>query len=99
MADREHSSKKSLKRLYELLRPESKDLFVFFVYTIAVSILYLAIPLSAQILVNTVAASVLIQPLIIFSIALLISLTFLGFLRILQLWIIRPLSKPHLFTS
>ena len=74
-------------RLVKILTEEKENLFVFLIYAVIISILYLAIPLGAQILVNTIAAGVLIQPLIIISTVVLLGLFFLGVLKLLQIYI------------
>ena len=74
-------------RLAQILTEEKENLFVFLVYAVIISILYLAIPLGAQILVNTIAAGVLIQPLVIISLVVLLGLFFLGVLKLLQVYI------------
>ncbi len=80
-------------RLFALLAPEFPDLWVFALYTILISGLYLLVPFAAQILVNTIATGVLVQPLIVFSIVLLLALLFLGLLRVLQLWIVELIQR------
>ncbi len=58
-----------------------------------ISLLYLAIPLAAQILVNTIAAGILFQPLLMLSVAVLIGLIFLGILRLLQIFITEVIQR------
>ncbi len=82
-----HSSQTSLAKLWELLIKEKNNLYIFITYAVIISLLYLAIPLAAQILVNTIAAGVLLQPLILISCAILIGLISLGVLKLLQLYI------------
>ena len=72
-------------KLLKILLLDRKNLMVFLVYTVITSLLYLAIPLSAQILLNTISAGVLMQPLILISLSVLIGLVFLGILRILKI--------------
>lgn len=74
-------------RLVQILTEEKENLVVFLVYAVIISVLYLALPLSAQILVNTIAAGVLIQPLIVISLVVLVGLFFLGILKLLQFYI------------
>lgn len=84
---------KALAILFELLFNEKENLSIFLTYAVASSLLYLAIPLAAQILVNTIAAGILVQPLIILSAAVLIGLLALGVLRVLQLYITEILQR------
>lgn len=76
-----------LKRLFYLLLDEKENLYIFMVYAVIISLLYLAIPLAAQILINTIAAGVLVQPLILISLVILIGLILIGILKLLQLYI------------
>ncbi len=78
---------KTLNKLFGLLFEEKQNLAIFLIYSIIISILYLIIPLTAQILVNTIATGVLLQPLFLMSIMTLIALSVLGVLKILQIYI------------
>ncbi len=80
-------------RLIGLLVQEKKNLFVFLIYAAMISILYLMIPIAAQILVNIIAAGILLQPLVLISISVLVGLLFLGFLRVLQIYITEILQR------
>lgn len=82
-----------ITRLFFMLVDEKQNLAIFLIYTVIISLLYLTIPLAAQIVVNTIAASVLLQPLIIISLSVLVGLLFLGTLRIFQLFITEILQR------
>ncbi|MDD9898163.1 MAG: ATP-binding cassette domain-containing protein [Candidatus Melainabacteria bacterium] len=82
-----------VKKLVAMLLAEKESLTVFLVYAVIISLLYLAIPLAAQVLVNTIAAGVLFQPLLLISLTVLIGLVFLGLLRIFQLYITEILQR------
>jgi ABC-type bacteriocin/lantibiotic exporter with double-glycine peptidase domain len=84
---------KTLRELIKLLSLEKQDFFVFIAYAVISSLLYLAVPVSAQILVNTIAANVLIQPLILISLLLLVTVTFLSLVRIIKLYITEILQR------
>jgi ABC-type bacteriocin/lantibiotic exporter with double-glycine peptidase domain len=80
---------KSIADLYfELLHTETNYFLIAIVYGAAVSVITLAIPISVQALVNTIAFGVLTQPLVILSILLLGFLSFSGVLKALQTYII-----------
>jgi len=85
--------KKIYKELWNILFAEKQMLAVFLAYSIFISIIYLTIPLGAQIIVNIISTGVLIQPLVIISIGVLLGLVFLGFLRVLQLYITEILQR------
>lgn len=82
-----------IARLGSLLLADKENLVIFLIYAIIISLLYLGIPLAAQILVNTIAAGILFQPLLLISVTVLIGLIFLGILRILQLFITEILQR------
>jgi ATP-binding cassette subfamily B protein len=68
------------QRLWQMLREDRMDIFTLVVYTSLTGILTLAIPLTAQFAVNTLAAGIMIQPLVVLSVAVLTALMFAGFL-------------------
>lgn len=86
-------NRKPLNRLLEILLDERNNLSIFLIYSVIINILYLAIPLAAQVLINTIAASVLIQPLVIISLSVLVGLLFLGLIRIFQFYITEILQR------
>ena len=53
-----------VERLFHLIREDRADLLTLVGYNIISGVLYLAVPLSAQALINTIAAGVLMQPLV-----------------------------------
>lgn len=69
------------------------DLFTLIVYTILTGILTLVIPLTAQFAVNTLAAGIMIQPLVVLSVAVLFALSFAGILRLLKLILLERLQQ------
>lgn len=70
-----------LTRLRHWLRAEKRDLVVAVIYSAAIGLMSLVVPVAVQSLVNTVAFGTLFQPLVILT---LIVLTGLGFSAILQ---------------
>lgn len=73
------------QRLRVLMRLERNDLLVIVLYVILIGLLSLAVPLAAQSLVNTIAAGVMIQPLVVLTFGVLAALIFAGLLRLLKL--------------
>lgn len=90
-------NKISLSAFYEQLRrvlkPESSFYLSSIAFGIGVSVLSLAIPISVQSLVNTVAFGVLNQPLIILTIVLLSFLFFSGVLKGFQVFVIELFQR------
>jgi ABC-type bacteriocin/lantibiotic exporter with double-glycine peptidase domain len=73
------------QRLRLLMRLERHDLLVLIIYVVFIGLLSLAVPLAAQALVNTIAAGVLMQPLVVLTLGVLGALLFVGVLRLLKL--------------
>ncbi len=72
-------------RLWQFLSVEKGDLFTLIAYTTIAGILALVVPLSAQALVNTIAAGVLVQPLIVLSLITLVGMVLSGALQLMKL--------------
>ena len=83
----------ALARFSGLLRAERGDLTVLGVYTLGVALLTLAVPLAMQALVNTVAAGIFIQPIVVLTLLVLGGLLLAGGLQILQFRIVETLQQ------
>ncbi len=81
------------KRLVCLLREERQDLSILLIYTVMAGLLTLAIPLAAQALVNTVAAGVLVQPLVVLSVMVFVGLLFAGLMCLAQFYLVEILQQ------
>lgn len=88
-----HFHPSPLMRLISLMAEEKKDLILLVVYVMLVGLLSLAVPLAAQALVNTIAAGVFLQPLVVLTIIVFVCLMFAGFLRLLKLSLLERLQK------
>lgn len=82
-------------RFVDIIKEERKDLVVLLIYTIFSGLFSLAIPLGAQVLVNTIAAAsgVLFRQLVVICVLVFIGLLFAGMLNILQLFLIETLQR------
>ena len=80
-------------RLWELIVADRSDLIVLLVYTCITGLLSLAVPLAAQALVNTIAAGIFLQPLIVLSLLVLAGLLLGSILRMLKFCIVENLSS------
>lgn len=80
-------------RLLRLLASEKKDLLLLIVYVVLVGLLSLAVPLAAQSLINTIAAGVFVQPLIVLTAIVFLCLLFAGALRLFKLALLERLQK------
>lgn len=85
--------KKPEERLKELAKEDKKDLIALITYSLVASILFLAVPLATQALVNTIAAGIFIQPLIVMSVMLFGGLLFLAILQYLEIALVEVIQQ------
>jgi ATP-binding cassette subfamily B protein len=81
------------KRFTSMLRVERQDLAVLTVYAFAVVALTLIVPLAMQALVNTVAAGLFAQPIIILTLLVLAGLIVASVIQIFQLRLVETLQQ------
>lgn len=91
--DNHHQHKTPHQRLSEMIHLDRSDYLVIIIYTVFIGLLTLAVPLAAQALVNTIAAGVMIQPLIVLTLGVLGALIFAGILRLLKLTLLEKLQQ------
>lgn len=91
--DPHHLHPSPVSRLWDMLWEDRSDLLVLFVYTVMTGVLALAVPLAAQALVNTIAANVLTQPLVVLTLIVFVGLLFAGVLRVFQLMLVEALQQ------
>lgn len=82
-----------LERLWSLLVSDKQDLVVLIVYTLMTGLVSLAVPLAAQALVNTIAAGIFLQPLIVLSLIVLAGLLFGSVLRMMKFCLVENLQQ------
>lgn len=80
-------------RLRGLLELEKGNLVVAIIYSVAIGVLSLALPLATQSLVNTVAFGSLLQPVVVLSILLLAFLSFSSILQTLRQYVVEMLQR------
>ncbi|MDX1933383.1 MAG: ABC transporter ATP-binding protein [Capsulimonadales bacterium] len=80
-------------RLSKLGRLEKNDLTVLIVYTVVAGLLALIVPLTAQALVNIIAANVFAQPLVVLSLLVLGSLLLVGLLQVAKMRLVEVLQQ------
>lgn len=73
-----------LTRVFKLLWVEWRDILIVVIYSIAIGLLSLAVPLTAMAVVNTVALATLTQQLIVLCIVLAVALIMAAGIRALQ---------------
>jgi ABC-type bacteriocin/lantibiotic exporter with double-glycine peptidase domain len=82
-----------LARLNLMLWEDRRDLAILLVYTIMTGLFALAIPLASQALVNTIAAGVFLQPLIVLTVLVFVGMVFRAILRLLKLSLVERLQQ------
>lgn len=86
-------AKSPMRRLLEFARLERGDLGVVVVHAVAIGVATLAVPIAGQALVNTVASSALLQPLVVLGLLLLMVLGFVASLRVSQAIVVERMQQ------
>lgn len=76
-----------------MLRLESKELWVAAVYSVAIGLVSLTLPVAVQAIVNTVAFSQLFQPLAVLTLLVFIALCFVALLSTYRLKVIELMQR------
>ncbi len=82
-----------LRRFLQYLRLDLGLTQLVIIYAVGVELLSLAVPLTVQILINTIGFGMLIQPLIVLSVLLLAALAGASLLRVLQIVTVEHMSR------
>lgn len=82
-----------LRRLLSWMHAERRDIWVAFIYSLAVGALSLVVPISTQALVNTIAFGTLMQPLVVLVMIVLVALTLSGLLYVMRLYVVEVLQR------
>lgn len=86
-------SKKPTRVLIDIIKKDRHDIGVLLVYTLIAGFLSLVIPIGAQALVNSLAAGVMVRPLVVLSLLVFIGLMLFGFFQVIQLIIVEKLQQ------
>lgn len=82
-----------LERFWALAKIDAHDLLILLSYTLVTGLLSLAVPLAAQAVVNTIAAGIFLQPLIVMTVLLFVGLLFVAILRMFKLRLVETLQQ------
>lgn len=82
-----------LERFWALVKVDARDLSILVSYTLVTGLLSLAVPLAAQAVVNTIAAGIFLQPLIVMTVLLFAGLLFVAILRMFKLRLVETLQQ------
>jgi ATP-binding cassette subfamily B protein len=80
-------------RLMRMIFEDRDSLTLIFIYTFFSGLFTLAIPLATQMLVNTIAAGIFLQPLTFIAVLVLLGLTLAAALRMLTLWLVEQIRQ------
>lgn len=80
-------------RAYDLLADENRNIGAITIYAAGVGVLSLATPVTAQVLVSTVAFGTLVQPIVVLATLLGAGLMFAATLRALQTWVVEVVQR------
>lgn len=93
MAVLQHPQPTPWARTYTLIRSERQDLAAVIIYSIAVGLLSLALPVATQSLVNTVAFGTVLQPLVVLSVLVFAALAAAALLQCLRYWVVEMIQR------
>ncbi len=89
----DHTHPTPVQRLWHLLSLDSRDLLAVLAYTTVAGLFSLAVPITAQVLVNNIAQGQSLQQLVVLSSLVLFFLSFAGLLRLFQLVLLERLQQ------
>ncbi|HBY61069.1 MAG TPA: hypothetical protein DEH78_14700, partial [Solibacterales bacterium] len=81
------------ERIKTLLKAEKTDLWVAVIYSAAIGLMTLVVPVATQSLVNTVAFGTLVQPLVVLTLAVLAGLGFAALLQGLRTYVVEVIQR------
>lgn len=82
-----------IRRVFELVRTEGRDLWVVLVYAAGIGLLSLAVPVAVASLVNTVAFGTVLQQVFVLTFFVLVGLSFEGVMASLQFLVVELLQR------
>lgn len=85
-----------LKSIFQLIQMEKNDIWAIAIYSVAMGILSLIIPIGVQSLVNILNFGTLFQPVLILTFLVIIALGFVGLMNVLQSYV-AELIQQRLF--
>jgi putative ABC transport system ATP-binding protein len=80
-------------RLKGFLAPESSDMWIIVIYSLAIGLVTLVLPVATQALVNTIAFGTLVQPLVALTVLVFIALSFNTVMNAYRLWVVEVMQR------
>jgi putative ABC transport system ATP-binding protein len=88
-----HDDESPWRLAYDLVRADRADLLAIAVYATGVGLLSLVLPLTVQVLVNTVAFGTLVQPIVLLTLLLAVGLVFAAVLQGTQAFMVEIIQR------
>lgn len=88
-----HSTRTPQERLKDYIAVEKNDLWAAVIYSAAIGVFTLALPVATQSIVNTIALGNLTQPLILLAILVLIARLLSGVLQGMRIWAVELIQR------
>ncbi len=88
-----HDHPSPLSRLVGWMLAEKTDIWVVVIYSVAIGLLSLVVPIATQSLVNTIAFGTLLQPLVVLSLLVLLGLFFAAALKVLRSHVVEVMQR------
>lgn len=88
-----HGNVPPIRRLAGWMAAERSDIWVVVIYSVAIGLLSLVVPIATQSLVNTIAFGTLLQPLVVLSLLVLLGLAFAAVLKVLRSQVVEVMQR------
>lgn len=88
-----HDHPSPLSRLLGWMLAEKTAIWVVVIYSVAIGLLSLVVPIATQSLVNTIAFGTLLQPLVVLSLLVLLGLFFAATLKVLRSHVVEVMQR------
>jgi ABC-type bacteriocin/lantibiotic exporter with double-glycine peptidase domain len=89
----DHAHPEPLSRLAGWMLAEKTDIWVVVIYSVAIGLLSLVVPIATQSLVNTIAFGTLLQPLVVLALLVLLGLGFAAALKVLRSHVVEVMQR------
>lgn len=93
VASKEPAQRSPWRRLADYLRFERRDVATLAVFAVVLGGAYLAVPLAVQVFISAIAATTLLQPLVILGALLLVVMVVAGILELAEWYLIELLQR------
>lgn len=93
MSIRNYKDLSPIQKLIAMIVEDRREFFAILLYSLIHSLLFLAVPLAAQALVNVVISGLYLQPLIVLTFALLLGLLVAGLLTLIRFYLVEVMRE------